>query len=505
MAHSVAVPETGVLMKDSYYPGNPINISEDSDFVKLLFNSDIVIDKSVLIKEVMEDENQLLLITAPRCWGKTVNVKMIKTFLQIPVDSQGNAIEPINSEAYRLFTKGEMTINDTTKKFRFPPLIAEHKPIIDAYLGKYPVIYVNLYFGGINFVNMISGFLHSISKVFEEYAYIMDRYNLTAYHPKVDNQTKKDVRWLMTKYHLLRTRNDSINHYDITMSLNLLSGLLYQYFGEKVVIILDEYIVPLEASGMTPIFTNEDKKTFLNCYFTFIESTLIKNTHLHKAILVGIIPPMQELRRFFPTTTEVNMLTGKFMEYYSINQWELKELYNFLNTPVPVQEEIDNWYKGYHVNHNDLVVYNVLSLARVLSEAKGARYWINTANMELFFGNYLQSDIFKEKFTNMINGKEIVAQSNHMYLLLSEYDVLVKTAHSIFPVSEESADKALVFLYHLGYLTLSQHCDIIPHYMKYHFRFPNKEVTSAMNETLCKFAKLFKNYTTQTMATRKRW
>ena len=86
------------------------------DFYDLLINSDIFVDKSLMIKELLEDSGKVTLITRPRRWGKSLNMDMVRRFFEIEVDEQGRVLPQEQKMNYKLFSGGEVDLGfDETK------------------------------------------------------------------------------------------------------------------------------------------------------------------------------------------------------------------------------------------------------------------------------------------------------------------------------------------------------------------------------------------------------
>ena len=88
-----------------------------SSFNKLVLNSDLFVDKSLFIKEFIENSGDVLLITRPRRWGKSLNMDMLKSFLEIEVDVNGNRIEAKDCRNRKLFFGGDVDLDFGEKKY----------------------------------------------------------------------------------------------------------------------------------------------------------------------------------------------------------------------------------------------------------------------------------------------------------------------------------------------------------------------------------------------------
>ncbi|MEN0016524.1 MAG: AAA family ATPase, partial [Bacteroidota bacterium] len=110
-----------------------------SHFHQLLLKSDVFVDKSLFIKEFLEGEGLVSLITRPRRWGKSLNMDMLKRFLSIEVDNQGNPVPQEKSLHRKLFTGGEIGLDPGDTKL-LKPLKISNYPAAMKRQGQYPVI-----------------------------------------------------------------------------------------------------------------------------------------------------------------------------------------------------------------------------------------------------------------------------------------------------------------------------------------------------------------------------
>ena len=118
-----------------------IKIGTD-DFAKLLLESTVFVDKSLFIKEFLEDNSDVVLITRPRRWGKSLNMDMLGRFLAIEVDAQGFPLPQGSSINHKLFSGGEVDLGLATgQSKRLSALkIAQDQELMATYQGQFPVI-----------------------------------------------------------------------------------------------------------------------------------------------------------------------------------------------------------------------------------------------------------------------------------------------------------------------------------------------------------------------------
>jgi len=146
-----------------------------SSFKELVTQSDLFVDKSLLVKDVIEANAKAVLITRPRRWGKSINMDMLKCFLEIEVDAHGNRIEAKDCLNRKLFIGGEigLGLNSGAKKKLEPLKIAKHENIIQDYQGQFPVIYINFKeIKGANYEEILSGVIEQVINLFIDHRYL---------------------------------------------------------------------------------------------------------------------------------------------------------------------------------------------------------------------------------------------------------------------------------------------------------------------------------------------
>ena len=122
-----------------YIPKTALGVSE---FRKLVFNSTVFVDKSLLIKAFIEDPGEILLMTFPRRWGKTINWDMIKTFFDLQVDEYGNQLPLVKYDSYSIFGGGEIDLGFGNTRKLNPLKIARDEALMKQQ-GQYPVVHID--------------------------------------------------------------------------------------------------------------------------------------------------------------------------------------------------------------------------------------------------------------------------------------------------------------------------------------------------------------------------
>ena len=347
----------------------PIGIE---DFKEIIDIGYYFVDKTLLIKDLIDNRAKVSLITRPRRFGKTLNMSMIQRFFENTKESNAYLFENL-----KISKEGEQYLK---------------------YQGKYPVITLSLKsLKQENFDYALYQFEQVITSEFARHSHILKSNKLSPNNRK--------------KFEEIYTGNVS----DKTMfytSLKLLSECLNEVTQEKVVVLIDEYDVPLENAYFCGFY--DEMVNFVRSLF---ESVLKTNTSLEFAILTGCMRISKE-----SIFTGLNNLAtypitrNKLSEYYGFTQNEVEEFakdYDLFDK-LP---EMKQWYDGYQFGKNE--IYNPWSIIQYISYASEENeiacrpYWINTSSNSIIHQLISQSDEkTKKKIEELISGGSIKAVIN---------------------------------------------------------------------------------------------
>ncbi|MCC8398936.1 MAG: AAA family ATPase, partial [Rickettsia endosymbiont of Labidopullus appendiculatus] len=366
------------------------------DFYDLLINSDIFVDKSLMIKELLEDSGKVTLITRPRRWGKSLNMDMVRRFLEIEVDVQGQPLPQEQRVNYKLFVGGEVDLCfDETKELK-PLKIASVAKAMKRQ-GQFPVILIT--FKGVR------------GSSYEEIAVGIKSQiiNLFAKHRYLERYIKQDEKLLIDaqKEILQRYFTGKLIEDDIKNSLKFLSDLLYKHFNQKVYILVDEYDTPINSAYMKFGNNSEEFEEVLSLFRAIFGNSLKGNDSLQKGIITGILRIAKaNLLSDLNNLTECSLLDENFTDIYGFTQAEVDELL----TKVPLEtnpEEIKNWYNGY--NFAGEIIYNPWSIMRCLAQkGKLEHYWIDSGGTD-WIDHVLLSDELQQDIQTLAAGKTITS------------------------------------------------------------------------------------------------
>ena len=415
------------------------------DFKALLLNSNVFVDKSLMIKELLEDPGAIVLITRPRRWGKTLNMSMVRRFLEIEVDAHGYPLSLEQSDNRKLFLGGTIDLGfDETKELQ-PLKIALHKNTIKRQ-GQFPVIFITFKsVEGSSYQKIEQGVKTQIRKLFQAYRYLA-------------NSLEPDERAQFNRYLAGEITLDFVED-----SLSLLSKLLYKYYNKKVWVLIDEYDTPINSAYR---YFGKDEAAFESVIAlfrgimkaVFKQETGDQEFPIERGVITGILRIAKaELFSGLNNVSEYSLLDENFAKYYGFTQAEVDELL----TKVPTHtdpEQVKNWYNGYTFGGE--IIYNPWSIMQCLShKGKLEHYWIDSGGTA-FIDKVLVSDEIQGDIQELLEGQGILKK---LYKQISLGDI-----HS----NKDIFYSLLVFA---GYLNpwLANDDEEQP---KYRLTIPNKEV-----------------------------
>ena len=307
------------------------------DFRKLRESDFYYVDKTRLIEQLLLNWSEVTLFTRPRRFGKTLNMSMLKCFFEIGTD-----------------------------KTLFDGLyISCNKELCDDHMGKYPVIFLS--FKGVEGLEFASAKRMLCTIIERE----IDRH----YYLKTSDALTDEDRILFTK--MLHGQADNIED-----SIRMLSQLLYKHYGQKVVILIDEYDVPLDKA-----FQNGYYKEMVSLIRGLFGQALKTNEFLQFAVLTGCLRVSKESIFTGLNNFEINSIVDiDHDEQFGFTDDEVMKLlldYDRSERYPDVKE----WYDGYHFGNADIYCpWDVINFAKKLVSDPSARpsaFWINSSGNDM--------------------------------------------------------------------------------------------------------------------------
>ena len=312
----------------------PVGIENFEEIRQLGF---YYIDKTRLIEQLLQGWGKVTLFTRPRRFGKTLNMSMLKSFFEIGAD-----------------------------KSLFEGLyISGNKELCDAYMGRYPVIFLSL--KGVDGLDFTTARRMLCAILKNE----LDRH----YYLKTSDALTDEDRTLFIK--MLQGSYDNIED-----SIRMLSKLLFKHFGQKVVILIDEYDVPLDKA-----FQNGYYKEMVSLIRGLFGQALKTNEFLQFAVLTGCLRISKESIFTGLNNFKVMSITdSRFDEQFGFTDGDVRRLLSDYGMDSHF-DEIKEWYDGYHFGRADVYcpwdVINHVDHLRDDSDAKPQTYWINSSGNSL--------------------------------------------------------------------------------------------------------------------------
>ena len=293
------------------------------------------IDKTNFIKEWWENEDETTLITRPRRFGKTLNMSMMEHFFSADYQGRGDLFEGLSiwkEEKYRKLQ------------------------------GTYPVIFLS-------FANVKKADFTSSKVVINQLIK-----NLYESHNVIRNSellTKGDQSFFQ------RIVLDEANETELTLSLHQLSKFLYQYYGKKVIILLDEYDTPMQEAYVKGYW--EEIVSFIRSLFN---STFKTNPYLERALMTGITRVSKE--SVFSDLNHLEVVTTTSEKYATCFGFTEEEVFGALEEYglSEEKEKVKRWYDGF-IFGKEADIYNPWSIINFLSKKEYEPYWANTSSNEL--------------------------------------------------------------------------------------------------------------------------
>ena len=370
------------------------------DFRKLRESHFYYVDKTRLIEQLLLNWSEVTLFTRPRRFGKTLNMSMLKSFFDIGTD-----------------------------KALFDGLyISGNKELCDEYMGKYPVIFLSLKgVEGLTYEEAFEAFVRIMGKEINRVSFLADSDKLT----QIEREQYKGLT-------IMKNGRLAFDKEKLISSLQLLSQLLYKHYGKKVVILIDEYDVPLDKA-----FQNGYYNEMVSLIRGLFGQALKTNEFLQFAVLTGCLRISKESIFTGLNNFKVMSITdSRFDEQFGFTDSEVKKLLSDYGMDSHF-DEVKEWYDGYHFGKADVYcpwdVINHADHLRDDSDAKPQTYWINSS------GNSL--------VRRLINRADSSTKDEIERLIAGEAIEKVIRQDLTYDEIENSIDNIWSVLFTTGYLT----------------------------------------------------
>ena len=331
-----------------------------SDFKNLRLRKNYFIDKSLYIKDIIDNQSGVVLVTRPRRFGKTLNMSMLRYFFDCNVKNSKELFEGL-----KIMGQGEKY---TSKQ------------------GAYPCIYLTLKdVNDSNYENMLLDLKTAILEMYREHRYLLDS-------DKIYDDEKARIM------DILYTREDEVA---LKTSVKELSGYLYRHFGKPVMLFIDEYDVPIQVAYVKGYY--EKAIEFLK---TFYGTTFKDNQYLEKTVLTGVSRVAKESIFSGANNFKVfTVLDNEFADDFGITSEEMDKVIKDFNVKDE-KDEIKKWYDGYRIGNVE-GIYNPWSILNYLTDKELKPYWVNTSSNDLIKLTLKNSVTIKGKMERLLKDEEI--------------------------------------------------------------------------------------------------
>ena len=329
-------------------------------FEEIIAGNYFYIDKTLFIKELLENKGKVTLITRPRRFGKTLNMSMLRHFFDVNMDSKA------------LF--------DGLK-------IMEHNDIVEKYLNKRPVIFLTLKNVELpTYKDSIERIKFLISGIYQQHLYLCESDRLNEFK-------KKDFYRYCSK---------EVSEQELQYALLFLAECLYLYYNKRVIVLLDEYDRPIDNALMEGYYTEMIK--FMR---GFLGSVFKTNDYLEFGVLTGVQRISKEsLISEFNNPKVCGVVDDEFSTCFGFTEEEVIsacELYGCGDRFGDVQQ----WYDGYRFGNQEM--YNPWSILQYLSRGKFSNYWVNTGSFRILQDVFYKGDNkLKNELAGLLTGTPVM-------------------------------------------------------------------------------------------------
>ena len=394
----------------------PVGFENFQEIRKLDF---YYVDKTKLVEQLLENWSKVNLFTRPRRFGKTLNMSMLKSFFEIGTDTA------LFDDLY----------------------ISQNEELCKEYMGKYPVIFLSLKgVDGLTFEEARSALCELIAGEVRRFKFLLNS-------SRLDNDEKNIYRDLIS----LQGEQETTLATKLKFSLKKISELLYQHYGQKTIVLIDEYDVPLDKA-----FQHGYYREMVALIRGLFGEALKTNDFLQFAVLTGCLRVSKE--SIFTGLNNFKVYSAddvRYDEEFGFTNEEVKKLLEDYNLQKHFTE-VKEWYDGYRFGNADIYCpWDVINYVDdLVSEAKSQpkAYWINSSGNDLVKRFIDMADkTTKDEIEQLIVG-EAVEKRIRLDLTYDEID--------------NSIDNLWSVLFTTGYLTKNGDVEN----GMYRLIIPNKEV-----------------------------
>ena len=372
-------------------------------FEKIRTNDFYYVDKTLFIKELLQNWGEVNLFTRPRRFGKSLNMSMLKNFFEIGMD-------PAWFEGLK---------------------IAQEKELCETYMGKFPVISISLKsVDGMNFEAASAALKNTIGKEAMRFQFLLESDRLSG--------AEKDLYQRLIKIGTTSEAVYDITDAALTDSLKTLSQLLEKHCGQKAILLIDEYDVPLDKAFQGGYY--DEMAALIR---SLLGNVLKTNDSLYFAVLTGCLRISKESIFTGLNNLKVHTISDvRYDEYFGFTNADVDEMLAFYGLSA-YKDVIRGWYDGYRFGDTDVYCpWDVINYCDELLAAPSTppkNYWANTSGNDLIRRMLQHASLTtKNEVEELLNGGQITKRIKQE-LTYREIDDRIENVWSV--------------LYAAGYLT----------------------------------------------------
>lgn len=373
------------------------------------------VDKTLMLKDILDDGSSFVLFTRPRRFGKTLNMDMLRTFF-------------------------EKTDEDTSRYFTDKKIWAQGEEYT-RHQGKYPVIFLS--------------FKDAKQNTWEEmYAELQETIKDEFYR----HYELKDSEKVKDKAYFQSILDGKASKAELGKSILRLSEMLRQHYGQKVILLIDEYDTTIQAGHAHNFYDD-----VINFMRNMLSAALKDNNNIAFGILTGILRVAKE--SIFSGLNNIrvySVLDRKYSSYFGFTNAEVEDMARYYEKEDKLPE-VKEWYDGYIFGETE--IFNPWSVLNYFAnDCLAMPYWVQTSENFVVYDllNYLNTEIF-QKLNELVSGKIVTS---------------IVDTNVVYPEIKNRAENIFAFLLMTGYLkavrtTLTPFGD-----RECELSIPNKELTN---------------------------
>ena len=359
-----------------------------------------LVDKTKFLKELIDDHSKVTLITRPRRFGKTLTMSMVEYFFSLQKEKESRQL--------------------------FAGLAIEKAgPAYMAQRGQYPVIFLSLKeLKNLTWQDMLDNWQVFLRKVYIQYAYVMQ------HDIGIDEAMQDDYQRIME-------RKASVN--ELANALARLMEMVYQYYGKKVIVLIDEYDVPVQQAWENGFYPE-----CIQFVKQFLGNALKTNEYLDFAILTGVLRIAKDSIFSDLNNFDVySVLSNMYSDAIGFTSAEVEQLAKDVGM-TDALPEIKAWYDGYHFGNTE--IYNPWSVLNYFKRKRLDDYWVKTS------GNLILQELLQKRTPEQ--AKELLA------LLEGKSITTVLYENVAYQDLSQNQDNLYTMLLTTGYLTVNSAKDV---------------------------------------------